>query len=471
MEGQVGFLIPGSTGYGYCSQAQPVTAANQWACANGSLATAATDRAVGERVQERQRRRVADLGRDAARACRGSSTTATRDTYGLRTAYDAMKLYLDVTMEKWRKAPDYTPPSGSTEDEHTVTSFLGDWSFPTGAAASNAGRGHQRQRHRGHQLGQHRLLRVPGQAHGRLGARARQEPTRRRSTTRCTPGSSATSTPASGTRRAATTSTQNTTFMSQAAQVLALAHGPRAGRASGARCRRSSSTTCWSPAAAHQLTGIASARWIYPVLTEAAHEGVPNAAKAAFTAAQQLTYPSYGYWFTTLGFTGVGENWESGHAHAQPRDVRHDRAVVLRGRGRHQEPRAGLQEDPDPAADHAGRDLASASASYDSVEGPIKSSWTQTAAGHHDERHDPRQHHRQGLRARAATRRRSASSRSGKALLAKDAPGVSLRRRRAGRGRLQRRLRRLQVRRRRRACSRPRRSTAASAARCRRRCR
>ena len=37
------------------------------------------------------------------------------DTFGLRTAYDAMKLYLDVTMEKWRKAPDYTPPSGSTE--------------------------------------------------------------------------------------------------------------------------------------------------------------------------------------------------------------------------------------------------------------------------------------------------------------------------------------------------------------------
>ena len=140
MVGQVGFLIPGSTGYGYCSQAQPVTPANQWQCANGSLATAATQRAVGQRVQERQRRRVADLGRDAARAAVGGSTTATRDTYGLRTAYDAMKLYLDVTMEKWRKAPDYTPPSGSTEDEHTVTSFLGDWSFPTGAAA-NARRG------------------------------------------------------------------------------------------------------------------------------------------------------------------------------------------------------------------------------------------------------------------------------------------------------------------------------------------
>src|SRR5262249_51796811 len=53
------------------------------------------------------------------------------DTFGLRTAYDAMKTYLDVTMEKWRAAPDDTYP-------YTVTSFLGDWSYPTGGDGNAA---------------------------------------------------------------------------------------------------------------------------------------------------------------------------------------------------------------------------------------------------------------------------------------------------------------------------------------------
>ena len=134
MEGQVGFLIPGSTGYGYCSQAQPVTAANQWACANGSLATAST---AGPSVNVFKNANggaspIWDAMLHVAPV--GGSTTATATPTACRTAYDAMKLYLDVTMEKWRQAPDYTPPSGSTADEYTVTSFLGDWSFPTGAA-------------------------------------------------------------------------------------------------------------------------------------------------------------------------------------------------------------------------------------------------------------------------------------------------------------------------------------------------
>ena len=48
--------------------------------------------------------------------------------------------------------------------------------------------------------------------------------------------------------------------------------------------------------AGHQMAGIAGNRWIHPVLTQAAREGVPDAAKAVYTVALQTTYPSFGYW-------------------------------------------------------------------------------------------------------------------------------------------------------------------------------
>src|SRR4051795_4374668 len=130
----------------------------------------------------------------------------------------------------------------------------------------------------------------------------------------------------------------------------------------------------------HQETGIASARWLYPVLTQAAHEGVPNAAKAAFTAAQQTTYPSYGFWFQQLGWTGVGENWES-----STRTRNHEMFGTIAQW--FYEDVAGIKPlEPGykkieirPLITPDG--IQSASASYDSVEGPIKSSWSQTAAG------------------------------------------------------------------------------------------
>ena len=60
----------------------------------------------------------------------------------------------------------------------------------------------------------------------------------------------------------------------------------------------------------HQMVGIAGNRWIHPVLSQAAREGVPNAAKAVYTIALQTTYPSFGYWAVTLGWTSLGEFWE-----------------------------------------------------------------------------------------------------------------------------------------------------------------
>lgn len=47
------------------------------------------------------------------------------------------------------------------------------------------------------------------------------------------------------------------------------------------------------------------------MLSQAAADGVANAAEAAYALVNQTSYPSYGYWTTTLGWTGLGEIWES----------------------------------------------------------------------------------------------------------------------------------------------------------------
>jgi hypothetical protein len=107
---------------------------------------------------------------------------------------------------------------------------------------------------------------------------------------------------------------------------------------------------------------------------------VPNAAKAAFTAAQQTSYPSYGYWFQGLGFTGVGENWES-----TTRTRNHEMFGTIAQW--FYEDVAGITNlEPGykkiqirPLITPDG--IASASATYDSVQGEIKSGWSQDANG------------------------------------------------------------------------------------------
>lgn len=61
----------------------------------------------------------------------------------------------------------------------------------------------------------------------------------------------------------------------------------------------------------HEEVGIVGAAWLLPVLSQAAADGVSGAATAAYTLVTQTTYPSYGYWTSTLGWTGLGEIWES----------------------------------------------------------------------------------------------------------------------------------------------------------------
>lgn len=58
--------------------------------------------------------------------------------------------------------------------------------------------------------------------------------------------------------------------------------------------------------AGHEEVGIAGSRWILPVLSQAADEGVAGAADATYTVASQSTDPSYGYWIS-LGWTSLGE--------------------------------------------------------------------------------------------------------------------------------------------------------------------
>src|SRR3954453_9444535 len=289
-----------------------------------------------------------------------------------------MKLYLEAQLEKGGQAPDYVPPGGTAADDYTVTSFLGDWSFPTGAAA-DATPGENTN------VNATAVTNAANTAYYAYLAKIQADAAR------------VLNKPEDAAKYDALFSNvkndfnakfwdatrgyynDNTTFMSQAVQVLALGLNlVPDDRRRGVQEKLVNDILVTRTG--HQLTGIASAHWIYPVLTQAAHEGVPNAARAAFTAAQQVTYPSYGYWFTTLGFTGVGENWEQG-----TRTRNHEMFGTIAQW--FYEDVAGIKNlEPGfkkiqirPLITPDG--LQSASASYDSVQGTIKSSWSQTAAG------------------------------------------------------------------------------------------
>jgi alpha-L-rhamnosidase len=275
MEGQVGFLIPGSIGYGYCSQAQPVTDTNQWQCANGNPSLNVFKNTNGG---------ASPIWDAIIQVIPWEAYNRYGDTYPIRTTYDAMKRYLDVTMEKWRQAPDYVPPSGSTADEYTVTSFLGDWSYPTGADgnAAEATNVNATPVTNVANTAYYAYLakltassaRVLGKADEAAHYDALYEKIKSSFNARFWDDS-----------RGYYVDPQNTAFMSQAAQVLALAIDLVPADAKRG-LQEKLVDDILNTRSGHQETGIASARWIYPVLTEAAHEGVPNAAKAAFTAAQ-----------------------------------------------------------------------------------------------------------------------------------------------------------------------------------------
>jgi hypothetical protein len=131
----------------------------------------------------------------------------------------------------------------------------------------------------------------------------------------------------------------------------------------------------------HQMTGIAGARWIYPVLQEAAEEGVPDAAKAAYTIAQQTTYPSYGRWATELNWTSLGEYWEASSRTRNHHMFGSIGQWFYEGLVGIKPTKPGYEAiDFKPLiADDA--KLNQASASYESIRGKVASSWKKTAGG------------------------------------------------------------------------------------------
>lgn len=124
--------------------------------------------------------------------------------------------------------------------------------------------------------------------------------------------------------------------------------------------------------AGHAMVGIAGMRWILPVLSQAADEGVPRALEAAYTILTQTTYPSYGYWIS-LGWTALGEYWER---------TSRTRSHHMYGSGVQwlYEHMAGIQPMEPGYRRIAFRPyfpagLEHAGATYDSVRGKIRSSW------------------------------------------------------------------------------------------------
>ena len=56
----------------------------------------------------------------------------------------------------------------------------------------------------------------------------------------------------------------------------------------------------------HLSTGIMGTRFLFEALASTGH------VDEAYAVLTQRTYPSYGYWFDELGYTGLGEFWEAG---------------------------------------------------------------------------------------------------------------------------------------------------------------
>lgn len=117
--------------------------------------------------------------------------------------------------------------------------------------------------------------------------------------------------------------------------------------------------------------GILGARYIMPVLTENGY------VDTAFLAATQTDYPSWGYWIEELGWTALGEHWEADtrsrnhHFFGTPVQWMYEELAGIKP----VEPGYKVIE----FKPYVPEDLESISVSYESVMGPVESSWQQTA--------------------------------------------------------------------------------------------
>ena len=290
------------------------------------------------------------------------------DRRTLEATYPAMQRYLDRWIPRWtgRDGDAYA---------HTLTSGLGDWDAPTGVDPITGLTSTAYYAHFAHISAE--AARVLGRSrdarrYDALFAQIRTEfnakyLTRdgvyRDTTIRSTAGGFPAAVPLVPPVRGA---------LQQSAQVLPLAFGlvPDALRPRlAARLADDVAHTRHG----HEFVGIVGARYLLPVLTEAGY------ADAAYAVATQTTYPSYGYWADSLGWSALGEYWEP----------------TSRSRNHHMfgsvaqwfyEDLAGVRPLAPGYARIAFRPavpagLDSAAATVESVRGTVAAAWRRTAGG------------------------------------------------------------------------------------------
>ncbi|GIF66609.1 hypothetical protein Ais01nite_46440 [Asanoa ishikariensis] len=305
--GQVGLLIPGSEGYGYCSPTNPAVDPNDYTPC-GTSPSIATFKPNGGGATP-----IWDAFLMVAPA---EGYLRYADPEPIRTAYHAMTKYLDDNIQGGKPYAD--GPGGwfvwDGSDDWTLNSGLGDWAFVTGANG-NAAEGTN--------------LNVGGFQAASSTAFTAYLATKTAEAARLLYAETGTASYLADAQKYeklfadirrdfnarwwdaargfyAENSTQE---LRQGFQAWAIGFGlveEQNKRALQEKLAYDVAVT----RTGHAMIGFVGIRWIWPVLSEAAHAGVPYAKQALFAVAQQTTYPSYGY-HIGLGYTGVGEYWEA----------------------------------------------------------------------------------------------------------------------------------------------------------------
>jgi alpha-L-rhamnosidase len=269
----------------------------------------------------------------------------------LERAYPAMRRYLD----EW--APRWTGKDGDAFGG-TLTSGLGDWVAPSGVPTLNA---------LASTAYYARIARIAAEAARVLG---RAEDARRHAALfeRIKADFTARFLSADGAYR----ESGDQPFL-HTAQVLPLAFDLVPDARRGALAARLAEDIR-GPRGGNAQVGILGATHVLPVLTATGHND------AAFGFATQTDEPSWGYWTDVAGFTALGEHWP---ADTRSRNHHFFGAIVqwlyedLAGIRALEPGYARIEFRPELPSDG----LEHVKASFESVRGPVATSWRRTADG------------------------------------------------------------------------------------------
>jgi alpha-L-rhamnosidase len=375
--GQVGLLIPGSEGYGYCSPSSPSTPDVYVPCGNTPSLNVFKSSGGGS----------TPIWDAFLMVTSSEAYLRYADTAPMQTAFGAMTKYLDDNIQGGK--PYSQGPGGwfswDGSNDWTLNSGLGDWAFVTGADGSAA---------------EGTNLNVGGMQ-----------------AASSTAFTAYLATQTAEMARVLYEKTGDAQYLAQAGKYETLFDNIRADfnkrwwdadrgfYAENATQELRQGFQAWAigfglvepenkraleeklaydvavTRTGHAMVGFVGIRWIWPVLSEAAHDGVPYAKEALFKVAQQTTYPSYGY-HIGLGYTGVGEYWE-----ASTRTRNHQFQGSI-GQWFYEElagikpAAAGYKEISIRPLMGGEYGVKNVSASYESIHGTIKSSWVDN--GKHD---------------------------------------------------------------------------------------